>query len=99
MLSIPSIFYRPRGREEESDAAREKFFVTESDHLTLLHIYKQWISNKYVYFTATATPFCRSFVELHTVLFITYLVLLYNSFLKKAVAIAGATAISSIQKP
>ena len=27
---------------EESDAAREKFFVPESDHLTLLHVYEQW---------------------------------------------------------
>jgi len=28
-------------REEESDAAREKFFVPESDHLTLLNVYLQ----------------------------------------------------------
>ena len=27
MLSVPSIFFRPRGREEDSDAAREKFQV------------------------------------------------------------------------
>jgi pre-mRNA-splicing factor ATP-dependent RNA helicase DHX38/PRP16 len=39
MLSVPSIFFRPKGRETESDAAREKFFVPESDHLTLLHVY------------------------------------------------------------
>lgn len=25
MLSVPSIFYRPKNREEESDLAREKF--------------------------------------------------------------------------
>lgn len=46
MLSVPSIFYRPKEREEEADASREKFFVAESDHLTLLHVYKQWVSNK-----------------------------------------------------
>lgn len=45
MLSVPSVFYRPRERQEESDAAREKFFVPESDHLTLLHVYTQWKSN------------------------------------------------------
>ena len=45
MLSVPPVFYRPRERQEEADAAREKFFVTESDHLTLLHVYKQWESN------------------------------------------------------
>ncbi|CAJ0824243.1 9390_t:CDS:10, partial [Entrophospora sp. SA101] len=32
-------------RVEQSDAAREKFFVPESDHLTLLHVYTQWKSN------------------------------------------------------
>ena len=30
-----------------TDAAREKFFVPESDHLTLLHIYQQWKQNGY----------------------------------------------------
>ncbi|KYQ89592.1 DEAD/DEAH box helicase [Tieghemostelium lacteum] len=47
MLSIPSVFYRPKGAEEESDSAREKFHVPESDHLTLLHVYQQWKINKY----------------------------------------------------
>ena len=45
MLSVPSAFYRPKERQEEADAAREKFFVPESDHLTLLHVYTQWKSN------------------------------------------------------
>ena len=35
------IFYRPKDRAEESDAAREKFAVPESDHLTMLHVYQQ----------------------------------------------------------
>lgn len=47
MLSIPSIFYRPKERAEESDAAREKFSVPESDHLTLLYIYQQWKMHSY----------------------------------------------------
>jgi len=46
-LSVPSIFYRPREREEESDQMREKFLVPESDHLTLLHVYQQWKANGY----------------------------------------------------
>jgi pre-mRNA-splicing factor ATP-dependent RNA helicase DHX38/PRP16 len=45
MLSVPSVFYRPKERLEESDAAREKFFVTDSDHLTLLTVYQQWVFN------------------------------------------------------
>ena len=47
MLSVPSVFFRPPERAEESDSAREKFFVPESDHLTLLHIYQQWKNNGY----------------------------------------------------
>ncbi|XP_076046132.1 ATP-dependent RNA helicase l(1)G0007 [Oratosquilla oratoria] len=47
MLSVPSIFYRPKGREEEADAMREKFQVPESDHLTYLNIYKQWRLQNY----------------------------------------------------
>jgi pre-mRNA-splicing factor ATP-dependent RNA helicase DHX38/PRP16 len=45
MLTVPSIFFRPRERAEESDAAREKFFVPESDHLTLLNVFIQYMSN------------------------------------------------------
>lgn len=47
MLSVPSLFYRPKGREEEADAMREKFQVPESDHLTYLNIYRQWKLQKY----------------------------------------------------
>ncbi|EHL03375.1 P-loop containing nucleoside triphosphate hydrolase [Glarea lozoyensis ATCC 20868] len=47
MLSVPSVFYRPKERQDESDAAREKFFVPESDHLTYLHVFSQWKSNGY----------------------------------------------------
>jgi pre-mRNA-splicing factor ATP-dependent RNA helicase DHX38/PRP16 len=39
MLSVPSIFYRPKDREAEADSAREKLFVSESDHLTLLNVF------------------------------------------------------------
>ncbi|KAL4254518.1 RNA helicase [Abortiporus biennis] len=45
MLSVPSVFYRPKERLEESDAAREKFNVPESDHLTLLNVFAQWKSH------------------------------------------------------
>lgn len=47
MLSVPSIFYRPKGREEDSDNVREKFQVPESDHLTMLNVYNQWKQNSY----------------------------------------------------
>ena len=47
MLSVPSIFFRPKGREQESDNAREKFFVPDSDHLTLLHVFNEWKMHNY----------------------------------------------------
>ena len=47
MLSVPEVFYRPKDREQESDKARERFFVPESDHCTLLNIYKQWKRHNY----------------------------------------------------
>ena len=47
MLSVPSVFFRPRERAEESDAIREKFAVPESDHLTLLNVYNQWASHSF----------------------------------------------------
>jgi pre-mRNA-splicing factor ATP-dependent RNA helicase DHX38/PRP16 len=47
MLSVPGIFFRPKDREEESDSARDKFFVPESDHLTMLNVYQQWKQQKY----------------------------------------------------
>jgi pre-mRNA-splicing factor ATP-dependent RNA helicase DHX38/PRP16 len=58
MLSVPSVFFRPKDREEESDASREKFFVPESDHLTLLNVYQrakqykfdpQWCSKHFLH--------------------------------------------------
>lgn len=45
MLSVPNVFMRPSGRETESDAAREKFFIPESDHLTLLHAFNRWVAS------------------------------------------------------
>lgn len=47
MLSVPSVFYRPKDRETDADSSREKFFVPESDHLTLLNVYNQWKNNGY----------------------------------------------------
>ena len=69
MLSIPSIFYRPKGREDDSDAAREKFQVPESDHLTYLNVYQQWKKNKLVIFcsnSVTSSLFFKGQESPHT---------------------------------
>lgn len=42
MLSVPSVFYRPKERADEADSMRERFLVAELDHLTLLNVYTQW---------------------------------------------------------
>ena len=54
MLSVPSVFYRPKERMEEADAAREKFNVPESDHMTLLNVFTQWKSHGYVFQVCSA---------------------------------------------
>ncbi|KAG7663287.1 uncharacterized protein J8A68_003201 [[Candida] subhashii] len=45
MLSVPNIYHRPKERAQEADMAREKFMISESDHLTLLNVYNQWNIN------------------------------------------------------
>ncbi|CAD5218685.1 unnamed protein product [Bursaphelenchus okinawaensis] len=47
MLSVPSLFFRPKGREDDADAKKEKFQVPESDHLTYLNVYNQWQKHKF----------------------------------------------------
>ena len=44
MLSVPPVFYKPKGKEEEADSKREKFIIPESDHLTLLNVFKLWFN-------------------------------------------------------
>jgi len=64
MLSVPSIFYRPKGREEDSDNVREKFQVPESDHLTMLNVYNQWKQNRYFTATINLLPY-KKFIITH----------------------------------
>lgn len=47
MLSVPSIFNRPKERQKESDEARGRFLISQSDHLTLLNVYSQWKANRF----------------------------------------------------
>ena len=47
MLSVPSIFLRPKSKEKQADLQKQKLSIPESDHLTLLNVYKKWKSNKH----------------------------------------------------
>lgn len=39
LLSVPSIFHRPRDQAAEADAAKRKFIHQDGDHLTLLNAF------------------------------------------------------------
>jgi pre-mRNA-splicing factor ATP-dependent RNA helicase DHX38/PRP16 len=50
MLSVQNIFFRPSERNDknaETEAAREKLLIPESDHLTVLNVYQQWQAHQY----------------------------------------------------
>lgn len=47
MLSVPTVFFTPKDWEQEATASWEKFFVPESDHLTLLNAYNEWERHEY----------------------------------------------------
>jgi pre-mRNA-splicing factor ATP-dependent RNA helicase DHX38/PRP16 len=47
MISVPSIFFKPKDKLQEAEAAREKLLIPESDHLTYLNIFEQWKKHNY----------------------------------------------------
>ena len=47
MLSIPTVFYRPKDKLEEADKRKSRFHQPEGDHLTLLTVYNAWRNHEY----------------------------------------------------
>ncbi|KAJ8094490.1 DEAH-box ATP-dependent RNA helicase prp43 [Marasmius tenuissimus] len=47
MLSVPNIWVRPNNARREADEAKALLTVPESDHLTLLNVYNQYMQNKH----------------------------------------------------
>lgn len=47
MLSVPNVWLRPNNHRREADAAKETFTVPESDHLTLLNVFNQYMLSEY----------------------------------------------------
>ncbi|KAK6853445.1 ATP-dependent RNA helicase DHX8/PRP22 [Apiospora arundinis] len=45
MLSIPTIFYRPKEKQQVADQKKAKFHDPSGDHLTLLNVYNSWKNN------------------------------------------------------
>ncbi|KAJ2932819.1 hypothetical protein H1R20_g4271, partial [Candolleomyces eurysporus] len=42
MLSVQSVFYRPKEKQAQADSKKAKFHKPEGDHLTLLTVYNGW---------------------------------------------------------
>eukprot|EP00823_Brevimastigomonas_motovehiculus_P002276 TRINITY_DN1421_c5_g1_i1.p1 TRINITY_DN1421_c5_g1~~TRINITY_DN1421_c5_g1_i1.p1 ORF type:complete len:1173 (+),score=369.55 TRINITY_DN1421_c5_g1_i1:57-3575(+) len=47
MLSVQTVFYRPKEKQAQADMKRAKFFQPEGDHLTLLTVYNAWKAAKF----------------------------------------------------
>mmetsp|Transcript_5125 Transcript_5125/g.10403 ORF Transcript_5125/g.10403 Transcript_5125/m.10403 type:complete len:1163 (-) Transcript_5125:1198-4686(-) len=47
MLSVQSIFYRPRDRQAQADQKKAKFHQVEGDHVTLLTVYDAWKNTQF----------------------------------------------------
>ena len=52
MLSVQSVFYRPKEKQAQADAKKNKFHQPEGDHLTMLAVYQQWTNSKF------SNPWC-----------------------------------------
>jgi ATP-dependent RNA helicase DHX8/PRP22 len=58
MLSMTSVFYRPKEKQTQADQKKAKFHDPHGDHLTLLNVYNSWKQNKY------ANPWCfENFIQ------------------------------------
>lgn len=47
MLSVPSVFYRPKNKQQQADLKKLKFNSVSGDHVTLLNTFNKWVQNDY----------------------------------------------------
>lgn len=47
MLSVQTIFYRPKDKQNLADQRKARFKHSSGDHLTLLNVYRSWVLNGY----------------------------------------------------
>lgn len=58
MLNQPTVFYRPKEKQNQADQKKAKFHDPHGDHLTLLNVYNSWKNNGY------ANPWCfENFIQ------------------------------------
>ncbi|KAI9858012.1 MAG: DEAH-box ATP-dependent RNA helicase prp22 [Vezdaea acicularis] len=58
MLSVQTVFYRPKEKQQQADQKKSKFHDPHGDHLTLLNVYNGWKNNKF------SNPWCfENFIQ------------------------------------
>ncbi|RYP07479.1 hypothetical protein DL764_002486 [Monosporascus ibericus] len=58
MLNIPTVFYRPKEKQQQADQKKAKFHDPHGDHLTLLNVYNAWKQSGY------SAPWCfENFIQ------------------------------------
>ncbi|KAH7488378.1 hypothetical protein PRIC1_007506 [Phytophthora ramorum] len=58
MLSVESVFFRPKEKQAQADQKKAKFHQPEGDHLTLLGVYEAWANSKF------SNPWCyENFIQ------------------------------------
>ncbi|KAL9615005.1 MAG: hypothetical protein Q9167_000536 [Letrouitia subvulpina] len=58
MLSVQTVFYRPKEKQQQADQKKSKFHDPHGDHLTLLNVYNGWRQSKF------SNPWCfENFIQ------------------------------------
>lgn len=58
MLSVATVFYRPKEKQQQADQKKSKFHDPHGDHLTLLNVFNGWKSNRF------SDPWCfENFIQ------------------------------------
>lgn len=58
MISVQTVFYRPKEKQQEADQKKSKFHDPHGDHLTLLNVYNGWKNSRF------STPWCfENFIQ------------------------------------
>lgn len=53
MLSVQTVFYRPKEKQQQADQKKSKFHDPHGDHLTLLNVWNSWKQSNY------SNPWCH----------------------------------------
>lgn len=63
MLSVQSVFYRPKEKQQQADQKKAKFHDPHGDHLTLLNVYNGWKNSRF------SDPWCfENFIQKRQIL-------------------------------